>query len=86
MTWGFKGYPEKPKAGDSDHAQDPKTDPDDWRADEPWRRSPQETYSDLRHRWHWSNVMLPHVLAVALGAVPFFAAAFKAPGFQQFHL
>ena len=40
----------------------------DWRADEPWRRNPEEIYKDLRHRWWWPNVMLPHVVAVVLGS------------------
>jgi hypothetical protein len=40
----------------------------DWRADEPWRRSPEEIYMDLRGRWWWWNVKLPHIVAVVLGS------------------
>jgi hypothetical protein len=72
MTWPFKGYPVEPG--------------DDWRADEPERYSPQKIYSQLRRRFWWANVMLPHAIAVVLGSVLFFAAAFKAPGFEQLHL
>ncbi|HUK70887.1 MAG TPA: hypothetical protein VLW50_19355 [Streptosporangiaceae bacterium] len=95
MTWGFKGYrvdkdkpppdhdlrAEKPEPGHDGHADEP-----DWRADEPWRRSPQDIYSDLRGRFWWANVALPHAVAVALGAVLFIAAALNAPGLEQLHL
>ena len=30
----------------------------DWRANEPWRRNPEEIYSDLRNRFWLTNVML----------------------------
>ena len=83
MTWGFKGYPKRPKTDPDKHAKE--GDPD-WRADEPLRRSPQEIYKDLRHRFWLLNVMLPHILAVILGAGLFIAAALKAPGFEQLHL
>jgi hypothetical protein len=47
----------------------------DYRASEPWRREPEEIDWDLRHRFGWSNVMLPHVLAVVLGLLLFIVAA-----------
>ncbi len=72
MTWSFKGYRVEPG--------------DDWRADEPQRYSPQKIYSQLQRRFWWANVMLPHAIAVVLGSVLFFAAAFKAPGLEQLHL
>jgi hypothetical protein len=97
MTWGFKGFPDKPEPGSHKHAEqpnndhydaeEPNKDHDDWRADEPWRRSPQKIDRDLRHRWWWANVMLPHVLAVGLGAVLFIIfAALNASGVGHLHL
>ena len=83
MTWGFRGYPKKPEPDPKRSAG--KGDPD-WRADEPERRPPQAIYSALRNRFWWANVMLPHALAVALGAALFIAAALNAPGLQQLHL
>jgi hypothetical protein len=95
MTWGFKGYrvdkdkpppdhnerAEKSEPGHEGHADEP-----DWRADEPWRRSPQDIYSNLRGRFWWANVALPHAVAVVLGAALFIAAALRAPGLEQLHL
>lgn len=53
----------------------------DWRTDPPWRRSPDELRQLLRHRIYWMpQVLLPHALAVALGAVLFVAALADAPG------
>ena len=96
MTWGFRGYPvndnneqlplprpwwrrfaqggEEPKPGD------------DWRADEPERRSAQLIYSQLRVRFWWPNVARPDAIAVILGTALFIAAALKAPGLQQLRL
>ncbi len=76
MTWGFRGYPvndnndplplpqpwwrrfarggEEPKPGD------------DWRADEPERRSAQLISSQLRVRSRWANVALQQSIAVIL--------------------
>jgi hypothetical protein len=76
MTWGFKGYRVV--------AHTPRGD--DWRADEPWRREPQEIHSALRRRFWLSNVAMPHVLAVVLGSALFIAAALHAPGFDQLRL
>ena len=42
--------------------------PEDWRADEPERRKPQDIYKRLRHRFLWPNVALPHLVAVGLGS------------------
>jgi hypothetical protein len=88
MTWDFKGYPinrdnEPPGHGGS--ADKPKPDLD-WRGDQPWRRSPEKIYSDLRRRFWLTNVMLPHILAVVLGAALFIAAALHAPALEQLHL
>jgi hypothetical protein len=97
MTWGFTGY-----LADEDGnplappqplwrrvlrlPEKPEPDPD-WRADEPWRRSPQEIYRDLQRRFWWPNVMLPHVLAVVLGMLLFIvAAALNASGVDHLHL
>jgi hypothetical protein len=59
----------------------------DYRASEPWRREPEEIDWDLRHRFGWSNVMLPHVLAVVLGLLFFIAAvALNAAGVDHLRL
>jgi hypothetical protein len=84
MTWPFKGYPGKPDSSRDSGAVEPTDDPD-WRADIPWRRSPQEIHSDLRRRFVWAQVMIPHALAVLLGAVLFFLAVLNTPGFEQLH-
>ena len=57
----------------------------DWRADTPWRRSPQKIYRSLRWRFWFSNVALPHAVAVLLGSALFIAAVLHAPGFEQLH-
>lgn len=57
----------KPEAGETEPEAEKKKSKADWRADEPWRRGPVETYTNLRHRWRWPNVMLPHVVAVVIG-------------------
>jgi hypothetical protein len=95
MTWPFKGYPVDEQSG----PQPPRTSwwvrvvlgkkakaPNDWRADEPWRRAPQEIDSDLRGRFWWSNVALPHAVAVVLGLALFIAAALNAPGLERLPL
>jgi hypothetical protein len=96
MTWGFKGYPV-----DKDGNPVPLIQPwwqrvgrrvekierrYDWRSEEPERRSPQKIHRDLRHRFLWSNVALPHVVAVVAGLVLFILALVKAPGLQQLPL
>jgi hypothetical protein len=59
----------------------------DYRASEPWRRDPEEVHWDLRHRFGWANVMLPHVLAVVLGLLFFIvAAALNAAGVDHLRL
>ena len=58
------------RAKESKGPEDP-----DYRASEPWRREPEEIDWDLRHRFRWANVMLPHVLAVVLGLLFFIVAA-----------
>lgn len=40
MTWSFKGYPEASGLATGDPPADPGTDHPDWRADTPWRRTP----------------------------------------------
>jgi hypothetical protein len=87
MTWDFKGYPvnkDNEPPGRDGSAEEPKPDLD-WRGDKPWRRSPEKIYSDLRRRFWLANVMLPHVVAVGLGAALFAVAALHAPGFEQLH-
>lgn len=96
MTWAFRGYPVDtnnnplplPPAwwrrfAKGGQAPEPA---DDWRADEPERRSAQHIYSQLRVRFWWANVALPHAIAVILGVALFVAAVSKAPGLQQLHL
>jgi hypothetical protein len=96
MTWPFKGYPvdekgmPRPQRGPwwqrvLGQGKEPEK-PNDWRADEPWRRAPQEIYSDLRGRFWWSNVALPHAVAVVLGLALFIAAALNAPGLERLPL
>jgi hypothetical protein len=95
MTWPFKGYPVDEQRG----PQPPRTSwwvrvvlhkkakgPIDWRADEPWRRTPQDIHSDLRGRFWWSNVALPHAVAVVLGLALFMAAVLNAPGLERLPL
>lgn len=52
----------------------------DWRADMPERRSPAKISRDLRSRFLWANVALPHVVAVVVGGALFLAALLDAPG------
>jgi hypothetical protein len=96
MTWGFRGYPVNdnndplPLPGPwwrrfASGGQELKPGAD-WRADEPERRSAQLIYSQLRIRFWWANVALPHAIAVILGTALFIAAALKAPGLQQLRL
>jgi hypothetical protein len=59
MAWGFPG-----KKGALD-----------WRGDPPERRTPERMRRLLAWRFVWANVMFPHVLAVLLGVMLFFAAA-----------
>jgi hypothetical protein len=101
MTWDFKGYPVDEKG--NPQQLPPRTwwrrmlglpqgskrseYPSDYRADEPWRRKPQEIYWAMRHRFWWGNVMLPHVLAVVLGLLFFIvAAALNAAGVDHLRL
>ena len=85
---GFQGLPRQQgqRATGHDGSAD-KPEPDlDWRGDQPWRRSPEKIYSDLRRRFWLTNLMLPHVLAVVLGVALFIAAALHAPALEQLHL
>jgi hypothetical protein len=88
MTWSFKGFAEdQPGPRDSGHAEEPERDNPDWRADRPWRRTPQEIDTFLRRRCLLPNVWLPHALAVVLGVVLFAAAAtLNSSGVQHLHL
>jgi hypothetical protein len=68
----WRRAPRPPKKSESDARESEpgteETEPNaDWRPDVPWRRSPDKIYNDLRRRWRWPNVMLPHVVAVVLG-------------------
>jgi hypothetical protein len=83
--WRKLGLPERPKPRPAEQAIESE-DPD-YRASEPWRREPEEIDWDLRHRFGWSNVMLPHVLAVVLGLLLFIvAAALNAAGVNHLRL
>jgi hypothetical protein len=75
MSWGFKGYRVAAQTSGGD----------DWRADEPSPREPQEIHRALRRRFWLPNVAMPHVLAVVLGSALFIAAALHAPNFEQLH-
>ena len=87
MTWPFTGYPGEPQPGNGGEAGEPAADEGDWRADEPWRRTPQEISKFLRHRFALPNVWLPHALAVVLGLALFAAAvALNASGVEHLHL
>jgi hypothetical protein len=84
MTWDFKGYPVLKGTDMPRQARqwwwrdalglDPKPERYDWRADEPWRRKPQEINKALWRRFSWPNVMLPHIVAVVAGSGLFIAA------------
>ena len=70
------GLTEKPKRRRRNPQRDKESkDPDDYRASPPWRREPEEIDWDLQHRFRWSHVMLPHILAVVLGLLFFIVAA-----------
>jgi hypothetical protein len=87
MTWSFKGYAEEPEPGRGNRPEEALKDHPDWRADTPWRRTPQEINQFLRYRFLLPNVWLPHALAVALGAMLFTAAAaLNASGTVHLHL
>lgn len=96
MTWPFKGYPVDKDTGKPRPVPAPwrwrvlrraqPRKPEDWRADEPERRSPQHIYLQLRGRFWWPNVALPHVVAVGLGTALFIAAAVRFPGLNRLHL
>ena len=77
----------EPQPGNGGDAGEPAADEGDWRADEPWRRTPQEISKFLWHRFALPNVWLPHPLAVALGLALFVAAAaLNASGLEHLHL
>jgi hypothetical protein len=87
MTWPFTGHTGEPQPGDGGDADEPASDEGDWRADEPWRRTPQEISKFLRRRFALPNVWLPHALAVVLGLALFVAAAaLNASGLEHLHL
>jgi hypothetical protein len=96
MTWPFKGYPVDKRTREPLAIPPPWRSrvlrrakvrkPEDWRADEPERRSPQHIYAQLRRRFWWPNVALPHLVAVGLGTGLFIAAALRAPGLDHLHL
>jgi hypothetical protein len=87
MTWPFTGYAGEPELDSGDCLREPGKDHSDWRADTPWRRTPQEINEFLRRRFFLPNVWLPHALAVALGVMLFIAAAaLNASGAEHLHL
>lgn len=87
MYWPFKGF-----QGEGDprrtnlQAAPPLPDPRDWRLHGPWRRTPLEIRSRLRRRWWMPNVVLPHAVAVLLGAALFAAAAADLSGLGALEL
>lgn len=87
MTWPFTGYAWEPEPADDARAQVMEGEHPDWRADTPWRRTPQEINAFLRRRFFLPNVWLPHAVAVALGVMLFTAAAaLDASGAEHLHL
>lgn len=46
----------------------------DWRGDPPWRLDPATVRRLIRRSWHMPHVVLPHVVAVVVGAVLFVLA------------
>lgn len=55
----------------------------DWRTDRPWRRTPNEIRKFFHRPYRAGHVLLPHAVAVALGAGLFIAAAADLPGLAQ---
>jgi len=70
MSWHFSGTPSTR----------------DWRADAPLRRTPSEIHSLLRRAKVLPNVLLPHAVAVLLGAGLFLGALLDAPGLADIPL
>lgn len=46
----------------------------DWRRDPPWRLEPAVVRRLIRRSWHMPHVVLPHAVAVVVGAVLFVLA------------
>ncbi len=46
----------------------------DWRGDPPWRLDPAVVRRMIRRSWHMPHVLLPHAVAVVVGAVLFILA------------
>jgi hypothetical protein len=67
MSWPFKGDPLK----------------EDWRADPPLRRTKREIHALLRRPYLMPQVLLPHAVAVVLGAALFLAAVQDTPGLDR---
>jgi len=68
--WGFSGRPGS----------------DDWRATDPRRRTPEDTYRMLRRAPWMLHVLLPHAVAVLIGLLLFLGAAINVPGLDQIEL
>jgi hypothetical protein len=52
----------------------------DWRNSAPWRRTPEEIAAFLHRPYGAGHVLLPHLVAVVLGAALFVAALVDTPG------
>ena len=58
----------------------------DWRTDVPWRRTPAELQRMLRRAFWMPHVLLPHAVAIALGALLFVAALFGLEGLNHLNV
>jgi hypothetical protein len=55
----------------------------DWRTDVPWRRTPEEIQRMLGRAFWMPHVLLPHAVAVVLGALLFLAALIGVEGLDH---
>jgi len=67
MSWSFRGIPWQ----------------EDWRDDPPLRRTKDEIHRLLRRPYLMPQVLLPHAVAVVLGAALFLAAVLESPGLDR---
>jgi hypothetical protein len=55
----------------------------DWRADVPWRRTPEEIQRMLRRAYWMPHVLLPHAVAIVLGLLLFLGALLGLEGLDH---